>query len=66
MPESTPPPDKPVPATPASAGRVRDRGRGIPRWVFVGGAVAALVLVAIIIVHLSGGGLGGHFPMSGH
>ncbi len=61
MSEPTPPPDGPT-----AAGRRPRRVTGIPRWVIVGGIIAAAVVVAILIVHLAGGGLGGHLPTVGH
>ena len=33
-----------------------------PRWVKVLGSIFAAVVLAIVIVHLAGGGLGNHGP----
>lgn len=33
-----------------------------PRWVKVSAAVAVLLVVVFVIVHLAGGGMAGHAP----
>jgi len=35
---------------------------GTPRWVKVFGLIAIILVLVFVIVHLAGGGLGGHFP----
>ena len=35
---------------------------GTPRWVKVSGLVAIVVVLLIVVLHLLGGGLGGHTP----
>jgi hypothetical protein len=37
-----------------------DVGDATPRWVKVFGAIAIIVLVAFVILHLAGGGPGRH------
>lgn len=48
-----------------------DSGRGLgrrsteentPRWVYVFGTVAIVLVLLFVILHLAGGGLGGHTP----
>jgi hypothetical protein len=39
-----------------------DREAGTPRWVKVFGIIAIVLVLVFVIVHLAGGGLGGHFP----
>ena len=34
---------------------------GMPRWVKVFGIIAIVLVLVFVIVHLAGGGLGGHF-----
>ena len=36
---------------------------GPPRWVKVFGAVALILVLMVVVVHLSGGGLGNHLSM---
>ena len=33
-----------------------------PRWVKISAAIAALIVLAVIVRHLLGGGMGGHMP----
>ncbi|MEU9109927.1 hypothetical protein AB0D54_37505 [Streptomyces xanthophaeus] len=33
-----------------------------PRWVKVSAAIAVLLVVVFVIVHLAGGGMAGHAP----
>ncbi|MFF1895367.1 hypothetical protein [Streptomyces sp. NPDC058206] len=35
-------------------------GEGAPRWVKVSAAVAVVLIVVFVIVHLAGGGMAGH------
>ncbi|MFD3532625.1 hypothetical protein [Streptomyces sp. NPDC058664] len=39
-----------------------DDGEGAPRWVKVSAAVAVVLVVVFVIVHLAGGGMAGHAP----
>lgn len=39
-----------------------DSDAGTPRWVKVFGIIAIILGLVFVIVHLAGGGLGGHFP----
>lgn len=49
---------------PAADQRTR-RADQTPRWVYVvGGVVAALVLL-VVVLHLTGNALGGHLPPAG-
>ncbi|MFD5255286.1 hypothetical protein ACFWM5_20900 [Streptomyces bobili] len=40
--------------------RHEDDGEGAPRWVKVSAAVAVVLIVVFVIVHLAGGGMAGH------
>ncbi len=40
----------------------RESTTGTPRWVKVFGIIALVVVLLFVILHLSGGGLGGHTP----
>ena len=59
---------EPPPTTPGDAdGDTRvgpDRGLppGTPRWVKVFGIVAIVLVLLFVILHLAGGGFGGHSP----
>jgi hypothetical protein len=33
-----------------------------PRWVKVSGVIALVLIVLLVLMHLTGGGLGGHAP----
>ena len=33
---------------------------GIPRWVYVFGTILVVLVLLFVILHLTGGGLGGH------
>ena len=35
---------------------------GTPRWVYVFGLIAIVLVLLFVILHLTGGGLGGHTP----
>lgn len=35
---------------------------GTPRWVYVFALIALALILLFVIVHLAGGGLGGHAP----
>ncbi|HZO32349.1 MAG TPA: hypothetical protein VFH48_40900 [Chloroflexota bacterium] len=35
---------------------------GTPRWVKVSGLIAVAVVLLFVILHLLGGGIGGHTP----
>lgn len=37
-------------------------GEGAPRWVKVSAAIAVVLVVVFVIVHLAGGGMAGHTP----
>jgi uncharacterized membrane protein YidH (DUF202 family) len=37
-----------------------DDGEGAPRWVKVSAAIAVVLVVVFVIVHLAGGGMAGH------
>ncbi|MEU4467443.1 hypothetical protein AB0G20_27805 [Streptomyces sp. NPDC024017] len=39
-----------------------DDDDGAPRWVKVSAAVAVVLVVVFVIVHLAGGGMHGHTP----
>ncbi|MEU1003777.1 hypothetical protein [Streptomyces tibetensis] len=39
-----------------------DDDEGAPRWVKVSAAVAVVLVVVFVIVHLVGGGMHGHTP----
>jgi hypothetical protein len=56
----------PRPDTPPVTGKRRSPQAGIPRWVIVGGIVAAILIVAVIVVHVAGGELGGHLSIMEH
>lgn len=35
---------------------------GTPRWVYIFGIIALLILLSVIALHLAGGGFRGHMP----
>lgn len=39
-----------------------DETGGTPRWVYVFGVSVVALVVLFVIIHLAGGGLGGHAP----
>jgi len=39
-----------------------DSGPATPRWVKVFAVIALALLVLFVVVHLAGGGMGGHLP----
>ncbi|MBZ9638091.1 hypothetical protein [Streptomyces sp. PSKA30] len=45
-----------------SPNRPDDDGEGAPRWVKVSAAIAVVLVVVFVIVHLAGGGMAGHAP----
>ncbi|MGX1886313.1 hypothetical protein [Streptomyces agglomeratus] len=45
-----------------SPDRRDDDGEGAPRWVKVSAAIAVVLVVVFVIVHLAGGGMAGHAP----
>jgi len=49
---------------PGRTGQPPDRGSttGTPRWVYVFGIIAIVLVLLFVILHLTGGGLGGHTP----
>jgi hypothetical protein len=46
------------------AGSLRRGGAitGLPRWVYVSGIIVIVMVVLLAILHIEGGGLGGHTP----
>ena len=46
------------------AGALRRGGSttGLPRWVYVSGIIVIVMVVLLAILHIEGGGLGGHTP----
>jgi hypothetical protein len=57
----TEPHSSPEPGEPAHPPRTPDEG-GAPRWVKVLGGVVLAVVVLVVVIHLAGGGMGGHTP----
>jgi hypothetical protein len=57
---------EPSPPRPETAASNRDaadsRNSGRPRWVSVSAIIAAIVLVALVVGHLTTGGFRGHLP----
>lgn len=43
-----------------SPDRHEDEGEGAPRWVKVSAAIAVVLIVVFVAVHLAGGGMAGH------
>jgi hypothetical protein len=41
-----------------------DDDTGTPRWVYVSGAIAIVLVLLFVILHLAGGGFKGHTPGS--
>ncbi len=37
-------------------------GDGTPRWVYVFGASVLVLVLGVVILHVAGGGFGGHLP----
>jgi len=35
---------------------------GTPRWVWWVGLIAAMMILLLLVMHVAGGGLGGHVP----
>jgi hypothetical protein len=56
-----PPPD---PDSSGDTGGEPDGGSttGTPRWVYVSGIIAIVLVLLFVVMHLAGGGLGGHTP----
>ena len=54
----------PYPDTGDDTGVAPHRGSttGTPRWVYVFGIIAIVLVLLFVILHLTGGGLGGHTP----
>jgi hypothetical protein len=48
------------PLHPDSNSETGDENTGTPRWVKVFGIIAVVLLLLFVILHLTGGGLGGH------
>lgn len=46
----------------SDAGDDSDDSLGTPRWVYVFGIVAVVLIVLFVAKHLAGGGLGNHAP----
>ncbi|HWH09307.1 MAG TPA: hypothetical protein VNX21_08910 [Candidatus Thermoplasmatota archaeon] len=44
------------------SGDAGDGASGMPTWVKVGGAIALLLLLAVVVLHLTGNSPGGHGP----
>lgn len=44
----------------------RERGGATPRWVKVFGAIGIVLLLAFVILHLTGHGFGGHHGFGSH
>lgn len=40
----------------------RESATGTPRWVYVFGGVAVVMVLLFVLLHLTGRGLGGHAP----
>ena len=36
---------------------------GTPRWVYVFGIIAIILVLVFVVLHLTGHGLGGHMPL---
>jgi hypothetical protein len=49
-----------VPPYPDSNSDTGDETPGTPRWVYVLGIIAIILILVFVILHLTGGGLGGH------
>ncbi|MDH2388483.1 MULTISPECIES: hypothetical protein [Streptomyces] len=45
---------------PRSSGRLPEEEHHTPRWVRVSAAIAVVLVVAFLAVHLAGGGMVGH------
>lgn len=45
-----------------SPDRHDDGEAGAPRWVKVSAAIAVVLVVVFVVVHLAGGGMAGHAP----
>ena len=45
---------------PSPPGDSADDDDATPRWVYVSGIIALIVLVVIVVLHLTGHGLGDH------
>ncbi|MCW2134165.1 hypothetical protein [Arthrobacter sp. VKM Ac-2550] len=45
-------------------GSGRDSAPRTPRWVYIFGIIAAVLVLAFAIFHLAGGGMGRHAPAS--
>jgi hypothetical protein len=45
---------------PGSNGDIDDDATGAPRWVYVFGIIFIVLVLAFVILHLTGHGLGGH------
>ena len=46
----------------ADAGLDRVSTTSTPRWVYVFGLIAVVLILLVVILHLTGGGLAGHLP----
>ncbi len=47
---------------PDSNGDAGDDTGSTPRWVYVFGIIASVLVLLFVILHLTGGGLGSHTP----
>lgn len=47
---------------PGSGDEIAEGGEGTPRWVYVFGASVLVLVLGVVILHLAGGGFGGHLP----
>jgi hypothetical protein len=54
----------PHPDANGDSGAGSDRGltASTPRWVYVFGIIAIILILLFVILHLAGGGPGGHIP----
>jgi hypothetical protein len=49
-----------IPPIPDSSGDIGDDDPGTPRWVYVLGIIAIVLVLLFVIMHLTVGGFGGH------
>jgi hypothetical protein len=46
----------------AHSGPPRDSAPATPRWVYMFGLITLIIALVIIVLHVTGGGFGGHMP----